>query len=683
MRGFIKTILILTVTVCVLTCIAVILGATYLSRYKNSRVADELLEIGSGMGETEFYRFEARNRGKSITSAVRIEDAHLDTGIRYRFVSYEEMPENLINAFVAVEDKRFFEHDGIDFLRTAKAAANYIFGTGSFGGSGITQQLVKNLTGNDEFSIDRKLTEAFAAMDLEKRYHKTEILQMYLNIINLSEGCRGVGAAAEYFYSKAPKELTLSECATIAAITNNPARYDPQRHPENNRRRRDLILKCMFEQGYITESEYASATAEPIALNLSSQKATGINSWYIDTVTEDVITDLCKKYGISRSSASLMLYRGGLRIYTAMDANVQTVLDGYYSDKYNFPIDGEGNMPQSAMIVIDPFTGDILGVAGAVGEKKGNRLQNYATQVKRPPGSAIKPLSVYAPAVDRGLVTWSTVIEDSPVIEAQEGKKAWPSNVTNDYVGNVDIRYALEHSLNTVAVKVLDLVGAEESFRFLKDKLLIKNLDEEKDHGAAALALGQPTYGLTLREMTAAYSIFEEGIMSKPRSYYLVTDSEGRILLSNAPEQEAVLSRESAAIMTKLLEAVVDTGTASGKITLDSKVTTAGKSGTSQNNCDRYFVGYTPELLAGVWFGYDYPKDLSVFGGNVSVYIWDDVMTRIYEQTGYGGVRDFSVPETVQKLTYPSITAKTGRGTEEGWFKTNTEERSGIYCDTP
>lgn len=647
MRNFIKTLLIIIIVISVLSAAVLLLGALYVSGYRDRHVEEALLNFDNRVGSTEFYCFNASDRYGDFGKAKLIEGARLDNGIKYEFVAYSSIPENLVNAFISIEDKRFYSHEGIDFLRMGKAALNYVFGNGDFGGSTITQQLVKNITEYDDFSVERKLIEAFSSKDLERKYDKSEILEMYLNVINLSEGCRGVGAASEFFYSKSPLDLTLSECATIAAITNNPAKYNPLRHPENNRQRRDLVLKCMLDQGYINEAEYSKSINEPIKLNISEKYKSGdVNSWYVDMVTEDVLDDLCEKYGITKKSASLMLYRGGFRIYTAMDENVQNILDGYYSDEYNFPIGKNGEMPQSAMIVIDPYTGDILGVAGAIGEKKANRLQNYATKAKRPPGSTIKPLAVYAPAIDKGIIKWSTVIEDSPVNDGGARGVPWPRNVTGTYVGDVDVKYAVEHSLNTVAVKVLQMVGEKDSFDFLKHKLLIDSLDAGEDVGLASLALGQPARGVTLREMTAAYSIFEEGIMSKPRSYYFVTDSDGRIVLGNDPKQEKVISKESAAIMTKLLEAVVDTGTAAGKVTLDGKIEVAGKSGTSNNNCDRYFIGYTPELLAGVWFGYDYPKDLSEFGGNLSVYIWDEVMTQIYGIDEWGSGDRFSVPDS-------------------------------------
>ena len=678
MKKLFKIILILIIVMSILSSLAILGGAIYLHRYKDSRVDPSLIEIAHRCEKTKFYCYDFSDRDGRVGDAVLVESAELGGEMKYKYVPYNEIPEDLVNAFIAIEDKRFYKHSGVDLIRTTKAAFNYIFGSGNFGGSTITQQLVKNLTGNDDFSINRKLSEAFSAIELEKEYDKTEILEMYLNVINLSEGCRGVGAAAEYFYSKKPSELTLSECATIAAITNNPSKYNPKKHPENNIKRRDLILGCMLEMGYITADEYSCAVAEPITLKLSQSGAGGgVNSWYIDMVIEDVLKDLAAKYNISRSSASLMLYRGGLKIYTAMDAKIQAILDEYYSNVYNFPIDSRGNMAESSMIVIDPYSGDILGVVGAAGKKQGNRLQSYATDTKRPPGSAIKPLSVYSLALEKGLIEWSSIFEDSPVRAESEDQPPWPYNADRTYAGDVDIQYAVQNSLNTVAVKVLDRVGNGESMSFLKNKLLINSLNEAADIGSASLALGQSSRGITLRELTAAYSIFEEGIMSKPRSYFKVTDESGQIILDNPSSQESVISKETAAIMTKLLETVVDTGTAADKISLDKITSVAGKTGTTQGNCDRYFVGYTPELLAGVWFGYEYPKSLDDFGGNPSIYIWDEIMNEIYRKTDYGKSSRFAVPETVQKLTYPTPQGELEQNGEDtprvkdGWFAFN------------
>lgn len=672
MRKAIKITLIFIIMLSVLATAALIFGAVCLLQYRESRVNEELLIADRGSGKTEFYSYSFDDRGKRLGKAELIEGAELENGIKYKYISFNEIPQSLINAFIAIEDKRFYDHSGVDWLRTGRAAVNLVFGSSRFGGSTITQQLVKNLTGDDEISISRKVSEAFSAIDIEKRLDKSEILESYLNVINLSDGCRGVGAAAEHFFSKEPSDLTLSECATLAAVTNSPSYYNPRIHPENCQKRRDTVLLCMLEQGFISEKEYKAAVDQPISLSLKDDMKDKVSSWYIETVVSDVIDGLCEKYGVSRSFASLMLHRGGYKIYTAMDEDIQGILDEYFGDVYNFPIDGEGNTAQSSMIIIDPYTGDILGVAGAIGKKSGNRVQNYATDTKRPPASTIKPLSVYAPAIEKGLIDWATLIDDSP-IKSLNGSP-WPKNVDGKYIGKVNISHAVDHSLNTVAVKVLDMVGMEESMSFLRNKLHLLSIDEKKDLGHAALALGQPTKGVTLRDLTAAYSIFTEGIMKRPRSYYRVTDQNGVIILDNSNTDEAVISRECAAIMTKLLESVIENGTARGKVSLDERIAVAGKSGTSQNNCDRYFVGYTPELLGGVWFGYDYPKSLEAFGGNLSVLIWDDVMNRIYDETDYGKMLTFALPDTVQRLSFVTADRKGDEKLSDGWFSTKANK---------
>ena len=654
-----------------LSCV-IMITSVFLLKYRECKIDASLLDLSSEKGETLFYRYDFIDRQNRIGEAVLINGEKLFDGAKYKFVPYNQIPPDLIYAFIAIEDKRFYQHNGVDFLRSSKAIANYIFGGSSrFGGSTITQQLVKNLTGDDEISSRRKIIEIFSSINLEKELDKSEILEAYLNIINLSDGCRGIGAAAEHYYSKSLNELSLSEMATLAAITNNPSKYNPRTNPQNAKFRRDLVLKQMKNLGYITDHQYNEAINEPISLNISSADKKNINSWYTDMVIEDVIGDLSAEYGISREYAAVLLYRGGYRIYTAVDVEIQTIMEEYYCDLDNFPADENGEYPQSSMIIIDPYTGDILGVAGAIGEKRGNRIQNYATQVKRPPGSAIKPLSVYAPAIDKGLITWSSIIDDSPVISADSSGRPWPLNANGKYLGNVTIKNAVQNSLNTVAVKVLEMLGNDYSFDFLKQSLYIKNLDEEKDKGSASLALGQPSQGITLRELVAAYTSLSSGIVSKPRSYFKVTNSSGEIVLDNSSEQQRVISRESAAIITKLLECVVDSGTAKGLITLNEKVSVAGKTGTTQNNFDRVFVGYTPELLCGAWFGYEYPKSLNQFGGNFAAVFWNEVMSKIYSHSKFSDTaREFTVPEGVQKLTFQSPQSNVSEELifEDGWF---------------
>ena len=649
----------------------IIAGAILLYRYSDDSVNEELLEQVKASKQNEFYRYE-RTADFLNSTPILIETA---TQKKACYTEYGDIPQNLIDAFVSIEDKRFFSHNGIDYIRSAKAVINYITKSkDSFGGSTITQQLVKNITGNDKRIIERKISEAFCAIEIEKRYDKTEILEMYLNIVNLSHGCIGVGEAADYYFSKEVSKLTLKECASLAAIVKNPSKYDPITNPENNERRAQTVLSCMLQQNYISENEYSLALEEPLIIQRSEKGSKSYNSWYIDAVIEDVIKGLSEKYGISREKASLLFYKGGYRIYTAMDEKIQCIAENYYANLENFSIDGVYDGLQSSAIIMDFDTGDILALVGSVGAKKGDRILNYATQTKRPPGSTIKPLSVYAPAIEKGIINWSSIIEDSPLKTLENGS-TWPQNANRTYVGNVTVKYAIENSLNTVAVKLLQKVGNNEVFEFLTGKLGITSLDKANDMGDASLALGQPSKGITLRELVSSYTVFDEGIVKSSRTYYKVTDMNGKIILDNSPDARSVISAETAAIMTKLLQCVVETGSANGYITVNNLTEVAGKTGTSQSNKDKYFVGFTPSLIGGIWTGYPNPKPLDAVGGNISAVFWDDIMNEISQSTDYFSKRIFHIPGTVKKYSYSLDDGRlpgdyiSSDHIEEGWFR--------------
>lgn len=597
-------------------------------------------------------------------AVVELEET-LQGSRRILHTDFGEMPEALIHAFVAIEDKRFFEHEGVDLYRTAAAAANYVLGFDDrFGASTITQQLIKNVTGNNEITVKRKLQEILWAYDLERKMSKEEILGCYLNVINLSEGCYGVGAAANLYFSKSVSELTVLESACLAAITNSPTYYDPIRNPEHNKERRDLILTAMYEQGFLTEQEYAEWYGADVTLNVNEKLLEDrTNSWYIDMVVDDVIADLVAEYGYSYEAAARMVYNGGLRIVTAMDLEVQSRLEGYYEDVNHFRVHA-GDVAQSSMIAIHPRTGDILGVAGAVGKKQGNRVQSYATDAKRPSGSTVKPLSVYAPALEDGKITYASVYDDVPVefLKTATGYKTWPQNANMVYRGLTNVNFALAHSLNTVALRVLDEIGVDRSFSFLHDTVGVTSVIEREslsgggyltDKAPAALALGQMNHGVTLREMTAAYGIFSGGgRYTEPRSYYKVYDSRGRELLSKDTESVYAISSANACIMTKMLEHVISTGTAK-PITLDNMIDVAGKTGTTQNNCDKWFIAYTPYCLCGVWYGYEYPKPIGEAEKYRYLEVWNDVMVDLHRNyyIPNGGYRHFAMDPNVIKTT--------------------------------
>ncbi len=693
--------------------------SVYINQYVDTEIDVEQFRMSNIRGSTtthilrmDFETAEDRiNREGDSVPMDSAADQQLQGEVDQTYVPLDKIPDNMINAVIAIEDKRFMTHGGVDWRRTVGAGLTFFTGSGGYGGSSITQQLIKNVTGEDDYSIQRKIQEIFWALDLETKMDKEEIIELYLNIVNFGHGSSGVQAAAYNYFSKDVSELTLIECAAIASITKNPSRFNPVYHPEYNKERRDIVLYEMYVQGLITRREYEEAHDKELVLNLPGSKeegtesdASGINSWYADMVIEDVINDLMEEYNYSEKMAAILVYNGGLNIYTLVDPEIQKILEDAFLDESNFPESTSGIKAQCSAIVIDPYTGDVLGVVGARGEKTANRVQNFATMTKRPPGSAIKPLSVYAPAFEQGILTWSRVLEDTP--HSYPGDTAWPRNSYNTYQGNINVLYALRRSTNTTSVKLLEEVGLEDSFDFCYNTLNLKSMIEYgkrsdgtgyTDIGLASLALGQLNYGLTVREISAAYSMFiNSGIYSEPHSYLKVTDANGNILLENGYEGEVAISEETASLMTMLLESVPRTGGTAASLTFDSTydIDVAGKTGSAGDYYDRWFIGYTPYYICGVWYGYEYPKSIDS-SSNPCVKVWDAVMGKIHEdkvisQLGEGEkYREFNVSKNLIQCTYckysgmlmsdacshdPRKDAK-----ETGWFIKGTEPTE--YCD--
>ena len=684
-----KALCILFSTLALLFTAAFTATAAWLSPYTKARMDMTLLHAAEKDTPSVLLSYVPENRA-ARTGAPQESTSQITTETSSTpCTPPSEMPPDLLRAFVAVEDKRFYTHSGVDPIRTARAILGYLAGNPTCGGSTITQQLVKNLTGRSEQTPDRKLTEIFTALDLEKRTDKETILGAYLHIINLGQGCFGVDAAAETYFQKSVKELTLPECATLAAITNNPTRYDPLTHPQENLARRNLVLNLMAEQDYITEEERDEAVATPLTLYPApkSDRAPA-TSWYADLVVSDVIRDLMEQQGYTYAAAARLIYSGGLRIETAMDEALQQVVEAYYTDLTHFP-EGEKGRPQSSFILIDPETGDILAVAGAIGEKTASRVQSYATDTRRPAGSCIKPLSVYAPALEKDLITWATILNDEPLTERKG--TPWPSNADGLYRGRVTVGQAVSHSLNPPTVEILNSLGIPESFHFAKEKMGLHSLISPTDNTAhdctvSSLALGQQSRGVTTLELTAAYTALYRGMRKEPVSYHRVLDREGNVLLENQPEEIQVLSPETAAILTRLLMRVNTDGTAARYLREMSilGIETAGKTGTTQGNCDRRYIGMTPRLLAGVWMGYDYPTELRGIGGNPCVTVWDQLMAAC--EQAYRGAPPksrFDLPETVTEQEFCPLSGCRpnpycddplyGQSIERGWFKQGTE----------
>ena len=574
-----------------------------------------------------------------------------------------EIPKDLQHAFVAIEDERFYTHKGYDLKRTVKATLSWIGNksTGksgvSLGGSTITQQLIKNITGDREQVASRKIKEISRAVALEKEMEKDQILELYLNCIYLSQGCNGVQTASRIYFDKDVSELTLSECASIAGITQYPSLYDPFVNPEKNKERQKLVLGKMLELEYITEDQYQTAIEEPLTFADPSQakeRNTGTTSYFVDQVIRDVLRDL-KAQGYSESLANKILYSGGIKIYTTYVPQVQEAVESYYENAKNFP----DSNAQSAITVIDVQTGQIAGIAGGIGEKSGSLTLNRASMSPRQPGSSIKPVAVYAPALEKGIITPGSIYQD-----VKKSYGGWtPKNSDGQYRGPVDIRHAVRRSLNTIAVQVLEDLGAQNSFNFLRDNLGITTLVEARDGnggtitdiGYSQLALGGLTDGVTTMEMAAAYAPFANGgVYHSPYIYTEVKDKDGNLLLTSNRSTKAAMKSSTAFVMTRLLNEVVTSGTGGGA-GLSNGIFTAGKTGTTDDNYDRWFIGFTPYYSAAIWYGYDTPKEIYA-SGNPCVTAFRNVMNKAHQNLSE--YRKIATPSDVTYVSYCPITGK-------------------------
>ncbi len=564
------------------------------------------------------------------------------------WVGYDELPKDMVNALVAIEDKRFYQHHGVDWIRTGKGVLNMFTGGSIQGGSTLTQQLIKNVTGENEVTVKRKILEIFRALDFEKTHSKKQILEWYLNQIYLGERCFGVGAASWVYFGKDVGELSLAQCASLVGITNNPSRYDPYLNKNlevtndmANRQRAELVLWNMLDQNMIDQAAYDAACAEVESMEFVKGSPEGggpdtIYNWYQDQVIDDVIQDLMDEYNWSSRTASLKVYYGGLSIYTNVDLRVQGIVDEIYSDRENLMYASRSGQPmQSAIVVVDD-QGRVVAVAGGIGEKTKNRVWSRASDSERPAGSSIKPLSVYAPALEMGLITPNTIIDDAPY-QVLDGSP-WPKNAVNRYRGLDTVSNALAQSHNTAAVRVLgDYVTPEKSYDFLEDRFHISTLvleqwiDNEKysDMNLASLALGGLTSGVSVYEMAAAYATFPSmGRYVPPRTYSKVVDADGTVLLDRTMDGEFVLKESTAYYINNMLRGVISGGTATEAAF--PGMTMAGKTGTTTSQKDLWFVGYTPYYTAAVWTGYDRQERLgSVYHPQVS--LWKKVMSRIHE----------------------------------------------------
>lgn len=572
------------------------------------------------------------------------------------WVSDTEIPQYVKDATVALEDQRFYTHSGVDPIRTVKAVLEYAWTkvTGNSkraaGGSTLTQQVIKNMTGDDDYGVTRKIKEMLQSLYIERRYNKDQILEYYLNTVYFGQSANGISAAADIYFGKPASELTLVESAAIVAITKSPTYYNPYLNPENNKDRRNDTLWFMFEQGYITEEEFNEAVNTELVLagldkeETDETKTEGdgifLYNYYTDMVIRDVLQDLQKEKGYSEAEAYNLLYHGGLQIYACVDNSIQTMMEEYFSKEESFSYKGstkdvitndkgETEVPQVAMMIMNPETGDILGVIGGRGEKKTSLDLNRATSTPRQPGSSIKPLSVYGYAIENNLMTLGDPIDDVPVTYDSKEKSFWPSNYDKTYAGLVSVKRALARSLNTPAAWGLKEIGIQTSYDFLVNSLHFTTLVKADSASLAPLSVGALTDGATLREMTTAYTTFAgEGMYTAYRSYSRVISYDGKTVLENPVEREEVFSEQTAYLMTDILLSSVDSIASAADL---KTIATAGKSGTTSSFKDRWFIGYTPDYLAGIWWGYDTPSELE---NTHHFTMWKEVMSQVHSMKG-------------------------------------------------
>ena len=649
-------------------CICVIIGsvlAVMLSLYVVNATAndDKLLNLDNIKLSYSTILYATDTETSEITEYARL------VGDEHRvWVNLADMPDYLWQAFIAVEDKTFNEHNGVNWKRTISATLNLglrkisggaigLYDTEQ-GASTIDQQLIKNITGDDDHDPMRKVREIFRALELEKKYSKDQILEAYLNTVNFVGNTGGVAACTANLFGKEVQDLTLAESACIAAITNNPTKYNPRTNPENNKERREMILGMMLEQGYIDQAAYDAAMAETITVldnsTAADSEVQSQNSWFTDQVIDDVINDLVEQKGMSRNEASSYLYNGGLAIYTTVDTKLQSAMEevlakepgNYFPVREHTYVDEETGETktenvQGCMVTVG-YDGSLLGIVGGLGQKTVDRGFNRASEGTRQTGSTMKPLGAYCLGIDYDYINYSLGIYDGPykqITDETTGQlRDWPYNYSRTYTeANMTVAKALAASINTVAVRVGAMVKPSVMLDFMRNTLGITSLVSQaedpahNDEDLAPLVLGSLTHGVTPLEMANAYTMFGNGgTISQIHSYTRVEDVQtGEVILDNSNLTTVrAISSSTAMIMNKLLENVMTQGTAEAIGKPAGGMDAVGKTGTTTDDHDHWFIGLTPYYCTATWMGYDHSDELAWknYGLHPPTLAWKDVM---------------------------------------------------------
>lgn len=615
-------------------------------------LTDEDLAITSGL-TTFIYDF----RGNIVQTLTGSDN------INREVVSSKEIPDILSYAIVAIEDERFYQHFGFDFIRIGGSVLKLIQNKGDIaqGGSTITQQVYKNVTGRFEQTFERKIQEVYNAIILEMKYDKKQIITMYANLVNMGNGCYGFQSASKMYFGKTLDQINLAEAAVLAAIPNAPSRYNPYGDEEAYRKlmyRKEDVLDKMLELGRIDQKEYDDAMAYEIKIEEKIEYASSsVTTYFIDFVISEAIDLLSNQNSISKLQAERIVYNNGLHIYTTLDQDIQDCIDQVFLDSVHFDEykeDGTvinmnatryGEKPQAAMVIIDQYTGAVVGLYGGNGEKTGSRTFNRATSLMRQPGSTFKPLAVYAPALDLKLITAATIVDDAPCyLDPKNPDLIYPTNYDSEaYQGLTSIRHAIKASVNVVAAKVwVEYLGRNNSVEYL-NAVGIDRGEYIYDDSTVSASIGGLSVGVSPLEMASAFSTFpNKGIHMDAHVITKIANNSKETIFRWGNDYTVAYSEQSAAIMTNIMEEVNKpatttywvNGTATGNINMKNGMAIAGKTGTTSDFLDKWFCGFTPYYTAAVWYGYDNnqaPVSLVRDEYNRAMHIWNDVMNLVHE----------------------------------------------------
>lgn len=600
----------------------------------------------------------------NLTSHIYVQDEKTQEFKEYQalydtenrvWVDFKDIPQQMKDAMVAIEDKRFYEHSGVDWQRTAGALLSLSSGSSNYGGSTITQQLIKNITDDNEVSLNRKLREIFRALNVEKEYTKDEILEAYLNVVNFGNNCQGCQSAAQLYFGKDIQDCSVAECAAIAGITQNPSKWNPLIYPENNKKRRKVVIQEMYNQGMINKEELEQAKKDSDKMKFKGynqkkeENTVTVQNWYMDELYYDLKRDLAKEYDISEDAASRMIYTHGLKIYSAMDTKMQK-----YIEKVGIEVQTDGYSGLQTAMTLMGYDGRVIATTGSSEKKESNLLLDRATQSALQPGSSIKPVVVYPYAIENNLLTYGSLVKDEPLENYQVGADGssieGPTNWYLSYKGSMSLPDAIEISSNATAAQVMDQITPQAAYKQVTQLMGFTHLDEKDGQQVGALSIGGMTGGVTAREMAAAYQYLGNGGQYyEPYTYYYVTDNNDKIIIDKRDKlPKQAYSDETAAIMNRELHYNIETShnTQAWNARIDGW-DIIGKTGTTNDDKDSWFCGCSPYATLAVWTGYDQPytnPDTSIAARN-----FKKVMSKYLEGKKH---KEYNFPADMEEIYY-------------------------------